>query len=559
MLVKQREINQPLKKLLIDDGVDQHLASILAARNIGSIAEIHYDLKNLIPPNRLYSLEATAAFLHQCIKKQKKILIIGDYDADGATATAVAVLGLRKFLANVDFLVPNRFEYGYGLTIGIVKEALKKTPDVIITVDNGIASIEGVQFARDNNIDVIVTDHHLPADQIPNANFIVNPNQKNCSFSSKSLCGVGVVFYLLMALRAVFREANEFIEIQEPNLFDLIDLVCLGTVADLVPLDFNNRILVHHGMKKIKRNSCNFGIQAIAKLSNKSLSHLKTSDISFSIAPKLNAAGRLDDMSIGIKCLLSQSLQEAEVFAIELIKLNSQRKEIEVEMKEDALKHIIFDEEKNYSICLFDESWHQGVIGILASRIKEKYFRPTIIFAKDANGILKGSGRSIPGFHLRDALDFISKKHSDLIITFGGHAMASGLTIDEVNFELFVKVFNAHCANVMSKDDLNLVVDVDESILTMNATFDDIFKIDMSIWGQGFSPPSFTDEFTLVSQKTLMNKHTKCQLSLNGKVYEAIFFNFSENLPDKIKAIYSIEANEFRGSKKIQLILRDLI
>jgi single-stranded-DNA-specific exonuclease len=559
MQVKQRNINLHLKEQLIENGSNQFLASILAARNIGSPDETNYDLKSLLPPSLMHSIESAAEFLYESIKQEKKIIIIGDYDADGATASAVAVLGLRKFLANVDFLVPNRFVYGYGLSEGIVKEAMKNNPDVIITVDNGIASIDGVSFARANNIDVIVTDHHLQAEQLPEANFIINPNQRDCSFPSKNLCGAGVVFYLLLALRVVFRSKGEFKNTSEPNLLELIDLVCLGTVADLVPLDFNNRILVQYGMKKIRQNACNYGIQAIAKLSNKSIASLKTSDLSFSIAPKLNAAGRLDDMSIGIKCLLAQSYAEAEHFALELMKLNAQRKEIELEMKEDVLDNLSFDKDKSYSLCLYNKNWHQGVIGILASRMKEKYHRPTIIFALDSSGIFKGSARSIPGFHMRDALDLISKQHTHLIKTFGGHAMAAGLTIEETSFDEFVTVFELHCAKTLTKDDLNLVVDVDESILAKSVTFEDVRQIGLSVWGQGFSPPYFKDGFEVISQKTLMNKHVKCQLLLKSKIYEAIIFNYVETLPDRIVAVYSMETNDFRGNKSIQLILRELV
>lgn len=560
MIVKKRIINQNLKNELINNGVNKKLASILGARNIQSSSSINYDLKNLLPPNTLLHAEKAANFLFECINAQKKILIIGDYDADGATASACAVLGLRKFSANVDFLVPNRFKFGYGLTPEIVEHALLKNPDVIITVDNGIASIEGVKLARENNIDVIVTDHHLPAEILPNANFIINPNQSNCNFQSKNLCGVGVIFYLLLSLRIIFRQKGIYTKNTEPKLQDLLDLVCLGTIADLVTLDYNNRILVEHGLRIIRDDNCNYGIQAIARLSKKSLSNLKTSDLSFSIAPKLNAAGRLDDISIGIKCLLSRSYEEAEIYAKELVALNNERRYIESKMQIEAFNDISLDHSSiSFSLCLYNQNWHQGVIGILASRIKEKYSRPTIIFALDESGLLKGSGRSLPGLHLRDALDLISKKNSNLIKSFGGHAMAAGLTIEKTSFNLFVKMFEQVCAELLTEEDFNTIISVDESILDSTINFEIVKSIDMSIWGQGFIQPQYIDKFEVIEQSMLMDKHQKCKLNLNGHLFEGIFFNHTDCLPDRIEAIYSVESNEFRGNKKIQIILRNLI
>ena len=560
MLIKTRKINQKLKKVLIKKGVESNLASILCTRNITSADMIDYDLKNLIAPDYLLNITKAAEFLYDCIESEKKIIIIGDYDTDGATATACGILGLRKFSAKVDFLVPNRFKYGYGLSPQIVEKALLKKPDLIITVDNGVASIEGVNFARANNIDVIVTDHHLPGEHLPDANFIINPNQPKCSFLSKNLCGVGVIFYLLLCLRKIYRERGKYKNLPEPKLNDLLDLVCLGTIADLVKLDYNNRILVEHGMKIIRSKSCNFGIQAIAKLSKKVLSELKTTDLSFAIAPKLNAAGRIDDMSIGIKCLIAENYPEAEYYSNQLIDLNNRRRDIEKKMHIEALIDNNHDNSvSSFSICLFGKSWHQGVIGILASRMKEKYFRPSIIFALDDNGSLKGSGRSIPGLHLRDTLDLVAKKETGLIQSFGGHAMAAGLTIEKENFELFKKLFEQCCQELLSEDDLNLTVDIDESILDDSINFDIIKQINMSTWGQGFNPPLYKDNFEVIEQSILGDKHTKCLISLNEQNYPAIFFNQTDNLPDRIEAIYSIESNEFRGNKKIQLILRDLI
>lgn len=560
MLIKKRKINQEIKKKLIINNVDKRLASILAGRDIDSVNHIDYSLKNLLPPNTLHNAMESASFLFDAIESNKKIIIIGDYDADGATATACGVLGLRKFGANVNYLVPNRFKFGYGLTPAIVEQALNKDPDLIITVDNGIASIEGVKLARDNNVDVIITDHHLPAEQLPNANFIINPNQQECSFESKNLCGVGVIFYLLLSLRIIYREKGRYKKKSEPKLNDLLDLVAFGTIADLVKLDYNNRILVEYGMRCIRESRCNFGIQAIAMLSKKILNQLKTSDISFSIAPKINAAGRLDDMAIGIKCLISDNFQDAENFAKQLLSLNSQRCDIELKMHTEALDNLQLDIlTLPFSVCMYDKNWHQGVIGILASRIKEKFYRPTIIFAKDENGVLKGSGRSIPTLHLRDTLDIVAKKNPNLLVSFGGHAMAAGLTIEEKNYIMFKEIFEESCSSLLKEDDLNLEVHVDESILDESIKFDCVKKIDMNVWGQGFNAPLFIDEFEIFEQEKLLNKHTKCKLGLNNKIYEGIIFSYTDHLPDRIKAVYSVESNEFRGNKKIQLILRDLI
>ncbi|MDC0423580.1 single-stranded-DNA-specific exonuclease RecJ, partial [Methylophilaceae bacterium] len=514
---------------------------------------------NLIAPASLLSSNSAAAFLASHIDKKNKIIIIGDYDADGATASACGVLGLKKFGADVSFIVPNRFKFGYGLTPEIVEIAAEQKPELIITVDNGIASIEGVTKAREKGIDVLITDHHLPADILPNANFIINPNQPNCKFPSKNLCGVGVIFYLLLSLRAYYRNEGKFFELSEPQFSDLLELVCLGTVADLVPLDFNNRILVDAGIKKMRSGMGNYGIRAIAKLSKKNISEIKTSDLSFSIAPKLNAAGRLADMSLGIKCLISETQDEALLYAKQLISLNDERKSIEVEMLETALALVNISSEINCSITLFNANWHQGVIGIIASRLKEEYYRPTIIFAKDDSGLLKGSGRSISSFHLRDALDLVSKEYPEIIVTFGGHAMAAGLTIREKDFNSFSEIFERTAKKLLSEDDLNLTVEVDNSILDSELDYQTVNLINKEIWGQSFPPPLFSDEFNVISQRTIAEKHTKLYLSKGEINYDAIFFNNDQTQPDRIRAIYSIEVNDFNGIKSIQIIIKSIL
>ena len=556
---KLRKKNIILEKQLIEFDIHKTLASILSARAIDSSNDIDYKLEKLIPYCELSFAESAANFILDMILAKKNILIIGDYDADGATASACAIKGLEKFGANVDFLVPNRFEDGYGLSVSIVEKALEKKPDLIITVDNGIASIEGVEKAKAHGVDVVITDHHLPGDALPNANFIINPNQKSCNFPSKNLCGVGVIFYLLIAIKSQAKKRKLFNKNEEPRLSDLLDIVCLGTIADLVKLDFNNRLLVQFGMHIIRSGEGNFGIRAISQLSNRRLQNLKTSDLSFVIAPKLNAAGRLDDMSLGIKCLLAKTFDEALHHARRLLSLNTERRQIENEMKDSALsKDILGSLENKKAIALYDASWHQGIIGILASRIKEKFYRPTIIFAKDEEGRLKGSGRSISNFHLRDAIDLISKKNPNLIMSFGGHAMAAGLTILENDFSLFEIEFESVASDLLNANDLSIEFEIDHSILD-DINIDGINLINSEIWGQGFPAPIFKDSFQVLDQKIIGGKHVKCTLKYKEKKFSAIYFNHEQSLADKIETIYEIDINRYSGKEEIQLILRQII
>ena len=556
---KLRKKNIILEKQLIEFDIHKTLASILSARAIDSSNDIDYKLEKLIPYCELSFAESAANFILDMILAKKNILIIGDYDADGATASACAIKGLEKFGANVDFLVPNRFEDGYGLSVSIVEKALEKKPDLIITVDNGIASIEGVEKAKAHGVDVVITDHHLPGDALPNANFIINPNQKACNFPSKNLCGVGVIFYLLIAIKSQAKKRKLLNKNEEPRLSDLLDIVCLGTIADLVKLDFNNRLLVQFGMHIIRSGEGNFGIRAISQLSNRRLQNLKTSDLSFVIAPKLNAAGRLDDMSLGIKCLLAKTFDEALHHARRLLSLNTERRQIENEMKDSALsKDILGSLENKKAIALYDASWHQGIIGILASRIKEKFYRPTIIFAKDEEGRLKGSGRSISNFHLRDAIDLVSKKNPNLIMSFGGHAMAAGLTILENDFSLFETEFESIASDLLNANDLSIEFEIDHSILD-DINIDGINLINSEIWGQGFPAPIFKDFFQVLDQKIIGGKHVKCTLKYKEKKFSAIYFNHEQSLADKIETIYEIDINRYSGKEEIQLILRQII
>jgi len=557
MHLQEKKIDSKIYDSLVSKGISPALSSLFASRDISSIDDIDYKLDKLLPPDLLKSVREASNLLIEKIDAKKKIIIIGDYDADGATATACGYLGLRKFGADVDFIVPNRFKFGYGLTPEIVDLAYKEKPSLIVTVDNGIASIVGVRKAKSYGIDVLITDHHLPAKHLPDANVIVNPNQAYCDFPSKNLCGVGVIFYILLSLRSELRKINRFTIQPEPILSDLLDLVALGTVADLVKLDFNNRILVNYGIKKIRSGNCNFGIEALARLSNKKLKDIKTSDLSFSIAPKINAAGRLDDIAIGIKCLISRDKNEAERYAKQLLILNEQRKLVENKMKDDALS-ILSDciVEDNFTITMYDKKWHQGVVGIVASRLKEKYYRPTIIFAQDGNGNLKGSGRSIASFHLRDALDLVSKKNPELILTFGGHAMAAGLSIKIESFKIFCSEFEIIAKELLSPDELNLIIEFDKSIPKKYLNYETIRTINSQVWGQGFPIPVFFGIFDVVRQEIVAAKHNKCVLKNEDDNYDAIFFNFSGELADRIEVVYSIELNEFKQKSNIQFIIK---
>ncbi|MFL2981016.1 MAG: single-stranded-DNA-specific exonuclease RecJ [Methylophilaceae bacterium] len=559
MLHKEKNVDSKIFNSFIKNGTNPVLSNLFAARDIKSIQDVDYSFDKLISPDLLKSGKDAANLLIDKINRKEKIIIIGDYDVDGATATACAFLGLKKFGANVDFIVPNRFKYGYGLTPDIVDLAYKKNPGLILTVDNGIASIEGVKKANTYGIDVVITDHHLPGDKLPDTKFIVNPNQLSCKFPSKNLCGAGVIFYVLILVRSEIRNKKNYdndYKMAEPSLGDLIDLVALGTIADLVKLDFNNRVLVNFGIKKIRSGSCNFGIEAILNLSKKKFTDVKTSDLSYLIAPKINAAGRLSDMSIGIKCLIAKNKNEATIYANKLNIINQQRKIIEDKMKKEAFSILDNHSINNtYSISLFDKQWHQGVIGIVASRLKERYFRPTIIFAQDEAGNLKGSGRSIPNFHLRDALDLISKKNPSLIITFGGHAMAAGLSIRKEDFPLFCSEFELIAEKYLSPNDLKIIIENDKAIPKEYMNIETIKEINSQIWGQGFPAPVFFGVFDVISQEIIAKKHNKSILeNINGQ-YEAIFFNFSNELADRIEIIYTLEINEFNNKSLIQLII----
>lgn len=548
------------EKNLLAVGVPDLMARLLAARGVDTPETLENSLAHLLPPDSLLNNKKMAVLLADAIEAQQKILIVGDYDADGATATAVAMKGLHAFGANVDFLVPNRFEYGYGLTPEIVELAAKKMPDIILTVDNGIASVDGVSKANALGLRVLITDHHLPGNIAPEAACMINPNQHGCTFASKHLAGVGVMFYALLALRAEFRARGIYEKMREPNLTSLLDLVALGTVADLVKLDANNRILVEQGLRRIRAGACCEGIRALLNISGRLHENATAQDLGFYVGPRLNAAGRLDDMTLGIQCLLAESASDATKKAHDLHTFNQQRRSIEADMQDDAM---LFLEDinigKKFSLSLFQEHWHQGVIGILASRIKEKFHRPVIAFADAGDGVLKGSGRSIAGLHLRDALDLLSKHQPNLILKFGGHAMAAGLSIEKKHFDFFNQAFEEVVQSLITESELESVIEVDGALSVEEMTLEYASALERQVWGQGFPIPLFFDVFNVLDYRILADKHLKLTLGKANKSWEAVMFNQTILPPKQVRLVYQLQTNRFNGAEKVQLNVRHIV
>ncbi|WP_315366723.1 single-stranded-DNA-specific exonuclease RecJ [Kingella oralis] len=556
--IATRPINPQLQSALQAAGANPLIAQLYAARNVADSSELNDSLKQLIPYTQLTNCTAAASRLADAIQAKQKILIIADYDADGATACSVAMKGLASMGAVVDFFVPNRFEHGYGLTPELADIAHAKGADLIVTVDNGISSAEGVARAKALGLDVIVTDHHIAGSVIPDC-IIVNPNQRGCTFPSKSIAGVGVIFYVLIALRAELRARDYFSgcrAIAEPKLDELLDLVALGTVADVVPLDHNNRILVSQGLKRIRAGKMSHGIRALFQTARCSAQKAQPFDFGYKIAPRINAAGRLDDMSIGIACLLSGSLNEAESMASELNELNQTRQEIEQEMLTDILADCpsALPSEQT-TLCVYRDSFHQGVVGIVASRLKEKFYRPVFVFAPDDDGNYRGSGRSIAGVHLRDVLDAISKHAPEIIIKFGGHAMAAGLTLRSGSLKTFGDLFEDIVRSQVNEDTLSQTFLTDGSLKASDITLANAQLINAQIWGQGFPPPSFADTFQVVRQQSMGadKKHTKAWLAKEGQEFEAMFWRCEDTLPRDIRVVYRPTVNEWRGNTELQL------
>ncbi len=544
---------------LLDAGTHPLLARIYAARGIDNRDQLDYSLKALLPPAQLKGVREAAQILADAIEAGARMVIVADYDCDGATACAVGIRALRAFGAEVGYLVPNRFEYGYGLTPAIVELAAGMAPDLLITVDNGIASVEGVAAAREHGIATVITDHHLPGDTLPEADVIVNPNQPGCPFPSKALAGVGVMFYTMLALRAELRERGAFEGGAEPNLADLLDLVALGTVADVVKLDHNNRILVSQGLQRMRADRMQPGIRALFAAAGRDAARATTFDMGFALGPRLNAAGRLADMSLGIECLITDDMGRALNIAQELDKLNRERRTIEADMQEGAMAGLdAIDPGARSSLVLFEAEWHQGVIGILAGRIKEKFHRPTVAFARGNTGELKGSGRSIPGLHLRDALDLVTKREPDLILKFGGHAMAAGLTIREDDLGRFETTFEDVVQSLIDPADLTRSLETDGPLEDSLYNLETARLLEREIWGQGFAAPVFDDTFRVENQRILKDKHLKLQLRKGNTRIDAIQFNRAEPAGPSIHAAFRLAVNEYNGVASIQLMLEHI-
>ena len=569
--LKARRVPPRIQWQLEQQGLPPLLARIYAARGIQTRSELDYALKSLLPPPLLTHAAEAAILLADAIEAQAKILIVADYDCDGATACAVGIRALRALAADcgavIDYLVPNRFTYGYGLTPEIVDLAATLTPDLIVTVDNGIASLEGVARANELGIATLITDHHLPATELPAADCIVNPNQPGCEFPSKCLAGVGVMFYVMLALRAELRQRGWFAKgddknagHQEPNLGALLDLVALGTVADVVKLDNNNRILVSQGLKRMREGKLTPGLRALFRAAGRDPAKATSVDLGFIVGPRLNATGRLADMSLGIECLITDDEARALHIAQQLDALKRERRDIESGMQAQALVHLeTLETSDGAGIALFDADWHQGVVGIVASRIKDRRHRPVFAFArgetKASGSEIKGSGRSIPGLHLKDALDLVSRRAPGLLLRFGGHAMAAGATILEVDFPRFRDLFAQIADELLSPADLTRTLETDGRLESGYFSIDTVRLLEREVWGQGFPAPLFEDEFVVESQRILKEKHLKLRLRKGEQRLEAIQFNFSVTPGHTIRAAYRLAINDYHGVQTPQLMI----
>jgi single-stranded-DNA-specific exonuclease len=569
---------------LIGGGVHPLLARLYAARGVTSVRDLALDLERLASPDTMLNLRAMARLLAAAIATGRKLLIVADYDADGATACAAGLRALRAFGADVNYLVPSRFEYGYGLTPEIVRLAHARFhPDILITVDNGISSVDGVGEANRLGMEVLITDHHLPGDRLPAAACIINPNQAGCGFPSKHLAGVGVMFYLMLALRAELRTRGAFGAASrqpsaasrkqsgadssslsphpsslsgssEPNLAELLPLVALGTVADVVALDHNNRILVQQGLQRIRDGRMQPGIAALFAVAGRDPRRATARDLGFVLGPRLNAAGRLTDMALGIECLATDDASCARTIASDLDRLNRERRAIEAGMQEEALATVEGrDYGDSYTLSLYDPAWHQGVVGILAGRIRERFHRPAIAFARADSGEIRGSGRSIPALHLRDALDRVAVRNPGLILKFGGHAAAAGLTLQEADFERFRAEFEAAVRLLLTPADLERVIETDGALASDELTLETVDMLAGPVWGAGFPPPRFCDEFQVVSQRIVGAQHLKLALALGSRRIEAIRFRWTGAAPARMRAVYHPALNEFDGLRSLQL------
>ena len=545
---------------------------ILAARGVKCEAETRYTLKNMLDIDHIRHLHLAADLLAEHIIDNKRVLIFGDYDADGATSTALCVRALALLgHKSTDYLMPDRFVDGYGLSISAAQRIIQQTPHCVITVDNGIASFDGIDLLRGHDIDIIVTDHHLPASKLPNASVIVNQNAWDDETQGKNLAGVGVAFYLMLALRKTLRARDWFNDARpEPNLAACLDLVAIGTLADLVPLDYNNRILVNEGLQRIRAGLCCQGVKALIELSKKIPSSLTSTDIGFSIAPKINAAGRLDDMTVGVRCLLANNQESAYSLAVKLNNINVLRKNIQQQMSIEAEQQLDSLDaqgmQSKHAIVLYQAHWHEGIVGIVAARIREKYHRPGIVFAKSEDGYLKGSGRSVPGIHLRDMLDSVDKRYPGLILKFGGHAMAAGLSLEQSSLEQFTETFTQVISDMADPGCFSATIECDGSLDNQyfNLEFARALQ-NLAPWGQRFPTPSFVGEFDVINQRVLADKHLKLVLSppQSKESLDAIAFFQPDSVLNasysKIQIHFELNLNQFRGLESLQLLIRDIL
>ncbi len=547
--VPQRELH-----MLIQHGVHPLLSRILVARGVRNRSEIEYGLAALIPPGELMNAEAAGDLLADYIQADKRLLIVADYDCDGATACAVGMRALRAMGGRVDYLVPNRFETGYGLSPQVVEIAAPRAPDLLVTVDNGIASVEGVAEARRRGIATLVTDHHLPGETLPDAACIVDPSQPGDRFPSKAIAGVGVMFYVMLATRAALRRRGAFATRDEPNLASLLDLVALGTVADVVKLDHNNRVLVSQGLVRIRSGRVQPGIAALFAVAGRDPRRAGTFDLGFAIGPRLNAAGRLADMGLGIECLITDDTARTLNIAQELDALNRERRQLEAGMQRDAevlLENV--DAGQAAAVCLFDPTWHQGIVGLLASRVKDRVHRPVFAFALSGSGELRGSGRSVPGLHLRDALDLVSKRAPGLLVRFGGHAAAAGLTLRADGLEEFRAQIEASVRKMVDPAALARTVETDGSLEVGYASLDIARMLGGEVWGQGFPPPLFLDDFLVENQRLVGEKHLKLRLARAGQRFNGMLFRQDTPVPGRIRGAYRLTVDEFNGVQSLQL------
>ena len=551
-----RPVDEAARARLVAEGIDPRLARLFAARGVAGAAEMATALPGLLPPERLHAADEAAALLADAIAASRRILIVADYDADGATACAVGLRALRAMGATVDFIVPDRFRFGYGLTPEIVRIAAERSPEILVTVDNGIASVEGVAEANRLGMRVLVTDHHLPGAERPDAACIVNPNQAGCGFPSKSLAGVGVIFYVMAALRSELRRRGRFEGRAEPNLAALLDLVALGTVADVVRLDANNRILVAQGLARIRAGEACAGIRALMAVAGREPRRAGAYDLGFVVGPRLNAAGRLEDMTLGIECLSTDDPGKALALAEKLDALNRERREIEARMQESALAMLAgVDPGDGCSLVVHRPEWHPGVVGLLASRLKDRFHRPVFAFAIEDDGRLKGSGRSIAGLHLRDALDLVSKRAPRLLERFGGHAAAAGATLHPGGLEEFGAAFESVARELLTPADLEQRIETDGELGAGDIAFEFARELRRHVWGQGFPEPRFSGRFAVEGQRVVGERHCRLTLGLDGRRFPAIRFGEPGPFPPRIDAVYRLDVNEFNGTESLQLVV----